>query len=73
MSSMEVDLLSAFIEPSEGAMGTPPASEKWFREVEEKTLDTLRKRFPHINFRAYRIRSLEEANEFVESGRGDRI
>ena len=73
MSCMEIDLPSAFIEPPEGDIGIPLASEKWFREVEEKTLGSLRKRFPHINFRVYRVRSPEEADEFVESGRGDRI
>ena len=70
MSSTKIDLPLAFIEPPEGAIGIPLASEKWFREVEEKTLGSLRKRFPHINFRVYRIRSPEEANEFVESERG---
>jgi len=67
---MEIDLPSAFIEPPEGDIGIPLASEKWFREVEEKTLGSLRRRFPHINFRVYRIRSPEEEDEFVESGRG---
>jgi len=70
MSSTKIDLPLAFIESPEGAIGIPPSFEKWFREVEEKTLGNLLKRFPHINFRVYRIRSFEEANEFVESGRG---
>jgi len=47
----KIDLPLAFIEPLEGAIGIPPASEKWFREAEEKTLGNLNKRFPHINFK----------------------
>ena len=70
VSSTKIHLPLAFIEPLEGAIGAPPESEKWFREIEEKTLNNLRKMFPHISFKVYRIRTPEEASEFVEFERG---
>ncbi len=70
MDSVKISLPLAFIEPPEGAIGAPPESERWFRSIEEKVLKNLRKLYPHIKFKTYRIRTPEEANEFVrlESG-----
>jgi len=60
----------AFIEPSEGAIGGPPASEEWFAKIEKEVLEKLEELYPDIEFKTYKIKSVKDVNEFLKKESG---
>ena len=67
---MGISIPVVFIKPSEGAIGGPPASEEWFKSIEEKVLGKLKELYPHIKFNVYEIRDSIDVSEFLEKESG---
>lgn len=57
-----------FVAPLTGAIGGPPASEKWFTEKSSAIMDKLSKMFSEIEFITYDIKKPSDVNEFLKKG-----
>jgi len=67
---MEISIPVVFVKPSEGAIGGPPASEEWFKDIEENVLTKLKELYPHIKFNIYEIRNSRDVSEFLKKESG---